>query len=215
MTTSKYFAHPSAIIDSPCNIGENSKIWHFVHICENATIGNNCILGQNVMIGSNITIGNNVKIQNNVSVYEGIVIEDDVFLGPSCVLTNISNPRSQIVRRNLYENILIKKGATIGANATITPNVTIGKYAFVAAGAVVTRNIPDYACFVGVPAKHYGWMSRHGHMLDFNEKFAECPESKWRYSISENVVKCDSYDEEKELLIPNKKAQFNYQYYKK
>src|SRR5262249_8187422 len=150
----------------PCAIGEGTKIWHFCHIMAHSRIGARCILGQNVLVSSDVTVGDNVKIQNNVSLYTGVEIEDDVFLGPSCVFTNVSNPRSQIVRRDRYEKTLVKRGATIGANATIVCGTTIGQYAFIAAGTVVTKDVPDYALMMGVPARQVGWMSRHGYRLD-------------------------------------------------
>jgi len=159
------YIHPTAIVDQPCAIGAGSKIWHFVHIGENAVIGRACILGQNVMIAPGVHIGSNVKIQNNVAVYSGVEIEDDVFLGPSCVLTNVSNPRSQVVRRGLYEKTLIRRGATVGANATIVSGVTLGRYCLIAAGSVVTHDVPDYALIVGVPGRQTRWVSRHGHPL--------------------------------------------------
>ena len=183
-----YFAHKSAYIDQPCTIGEGTRIWHFSHIMKDAKIGKGCNLGQNVMIAVSVQVGNNVKIQNNVAVYTGTVIEDDVFLGPSCVLTNVTNPRSQIARHNLYEKTVIRRGATIGANATIVCNLELGRYCFIAAGAVVTADVPDYALMVGVPSKQKGWMSRHGHRLanaDTNG-IMNCPESGYRYQIYEN-----------------------------
>ena len=151
--------HPTAIVDDGAVLGEDCRVWHWVHISAGARIGARCSFGQNVYVGNDVTIGDNVKIQNNVSVYEGTIIEDDVFLGPSCVLTNVTNPRSQVVRRSLYEGTLIRRGATVGANATIVCSVEIGRYAFVAAGAVVTGNVPDYALIVGVPGRQRGWMS--------------------------------------------------------
>lgn len=160
-----YYVHPSSYVDPPCEIGAGTKIWHFSHIMAHARIGKSCILGQNVHVASQVSIGDNVKIQNNVSLYTGAVIEDDVFLGPSCVFTNIVNPRSEIVRRHLYEVTRVGKGASIGANATIVCGITIGRYAFIAAGAVVTRDVPDYALLMGVPARPVGWMSRHGYRL--------------------------------------------------
>lgn len=197
-----YFVHASAFVDVPCKIGAGTKIWHGSHVMKGATIGENSILGQNVCIANNVKIGSNVKIQNNVSVYTGTEIEDDVFLGPSCVLTNITNPRSQIVRHALYEKTLIKRGATIGANATIVCGVTIGRYAFVAAGAVVAKDVPDYALMVGMPARQQGWMSRHGIKLPAPEKdgIMICPESKFRYKEeSKGVLRCLDCDEEKPL----------------
>jgi len=157
-----YYVHPTAVIDEPCSIGEGAKIWHFCHVMKGARIGERCVLGQNVFIANDVVIGNNVKIQNNVSVYSGVELEDDVFCGPSCVFTNVSNPRSQIVRHFMYERTLVRRGATIGANATIVCGVTIGRYAFIGAGAVVCRDVPDYALMLDVPARQKGWMSRHG-----------------------------------------------------
>ncbi len=160
-----YFKHESAYVDDGVEIGEGTKIWHFCHIQKGAKIGERCVLGQNVNVDGGTVIGNNVKIQNNVSVYSGVVIEDDAFLGPSCVLTNVSNPRSQINRHSLYEKTVIRRGATIGANATIVCGVTLGRYCFIAAGSVVTKDVPDYALMMGNPARQKGWMSRHGHIL--------------------------------------------------
>src|SRR5689334_18022785 len=153
-----YFAHPTAVIDLPCDIGDGTKIWHFVHVSAGSRIGARCVLGQNVMVANDVVIGNNVKIQNNVSVYTGTIIEDDVFLGPSCVLTNVTNPRSQVKRHSLYETTHLQQGCTIGANATVVCGVTIGRYAFVGAGSVVTKSVPDYALVVGNPARQVGWM---------------------------------------------------------
>jgi len=190
MSDSDYFVHESARVDTPCEIGSGTKIWHFSHVMAGVRIGHNCNLGQNVYIDADVEIGNRCKIQNNVSIYDGVTLEDDVFLGPSCVLTNITNPRSQVVRKKLYENTLIQKGATIGANATILCNLTIGRYAFIAAGAVVRDNVPDYALMLGVPARQRGWMSRHGHPLEFDDKgIATCPESKLRYELKNNQVR--------------------------
>jgi UDP-2-acetamido-3-amino-2,3-dideoxy-glucuronate N-acetyltransferase len=199
--SSKYQAHPSAVIDEPCSIGTGTRIWHFSHICEHAILGENCNLGQNVMIASGVHIGRNVKIQNNVSVYGGTTIEDDVFLGPSCVLTNISNPRSQVVRRGVYETTLIRRGATVGANATIVCGVTLGRYCLVAAGTVVTRNVPDYMLVVGVPARQRGWVSRHGHPLrQAHAGIYTCPESGLRYrEVEPGVLRCLDLDEEAPL----------------
>jgi len=160
-----YFAHQTACIDEPCKIGKGTKIWHFSHILKNAQIGENCRIGQNVSIANDVLIGNNVKIQNNVSVYTGTTIEDDVFLGPSCVLTNIKNPRSQINRHGFYEKTLIKCGATIGANATIVCGITIGCYAFIAAGAILTKDVPDYAMMIGTPARQIGWVDQSGKRI--------------------------------------------------
>ncbi len=180
---SPYFVHESAYVDLPCTIGSGSKIWHFSHVMPHAVIGRNCSLGQNVHVASKVMIGDNVKIQNNVSLYAGAVIEDDVFLGPSCVFTNIHNPRSEIVRRHLYEKTRVCRGATVGANATIVCGTTIGCYAFIAAGAVVTKNVPDYALIKGVPGRQTGWMSRHGQRLGKPDRqgIMTCSESGLRY----------------------------------
>ncbi len=197
-----YFVHESAYVDQPCTIGDGTKIWHFSHVMKNARIGRNCILGQNVHIANDVVLGDNVKIQNNVSVYTGCVIEDDVFLGPSCVLTNVTNPRSQIIRHDLYEKTLIRRGASIGANATLVCGNTIGKYAFIAAGAVVTRDVPDYALMIGTPARRAGWMSRHGFTLPApnQEGIMFCPESGWRYKeIDKDVLRCMDWPEDKSL----------------
>lgn len=196
-----YQAHPSAVVDQPCQIGAGTHIWHFSHICSGAELGENCNLGQNVMIGPDVMIGRNVKIQNNVSVYSGTVVEDDVFLGPSCVLTNVSNPRSQVVRRSLYEPTLIRRGASVGANATIVCGVTLGRYSFVAAGTVVTRDVPDYGFVVGVPGRLRGWVSRHGHPLrnPVNGIYT-CPESGLRYrETAPGVLRCLDLDEDAPL----------------
>lgn len=197
-----FFVHQAAFVDQPCRIGAGTKIWHGAHVMKGAEIGERCILGQNVCIGNDVKVGSNVKIQNNVSIYTGTEVEDDVFLGPSCVLTNITNPRAQIVRHALYEKTLIKRGATIGANATIVCGVTIGRYAFVAAGAVVAKDVPDYALMVGMPAKQQGWMSRHGIKLAAPDKngIMTCPESKFRYrEMQPGELRCLDLDEEKPL----------------
>jgi UDP-2-acetamido-3-amino-2,3-dideoxy-glucuronate N-acetyltransferase len=191
-----YFKHDSAIVDEPCEIGEGTKIWHFSHVQKGARIGKNCIFGQNCNVANDVVIGSNVKVQNNVSIYTGTTIEDDVFLGPSCVLTNVTNPRSQVNRHSLYEKTLLRRGCTIGANATVVCGVTIGRYAFIAAGAVVTKDVPDYALIAGVPGKPVGWMSRHGHRLWFNDQgIAFCPESRFGYVLVDGVVKCADLDE--------------------
>ncbi len=184
-----FFAHETAVIDPNCSIGDGTKIWHFSHIMNHSTIGLNCSIGQNVVISPEVKIGNRVKIQNNVSVYTGVICEDDVFLGPSAVFTNVINPRSAIARKDEYKPTLVKKGATIGANSTIVCGVIIGRFAFVGAGAVVTKNIPDYALVVGNPARQSGWMSEYGHKLKFNpEGLAVCPESKAQYLLEKGLV---------------------------
>jgi len=160
-----YTVHPSATIDEGCTIGDGTSIWHYSHVMRGAVIGSRCSLGQNVFVARDVRIGDNVKIQNNVSLYDGAVIEDDVFLGPSCVFTNVTNPRSQIVRRSMYEKTLVRRGASVGANSTIVCGSTVGRYAFIAAGAVVTKDVPDYALIIGVPGRIAGWMSRHGYRL--------------------------------------------------
>jgi len=198
----KYFAHESSYVDEPCEIGEGTKIWHFSHVMKNVHIGKRCILGQNVHIANDVVIGDNVKIQNNVSVYTGCILEDDVFLGPSCVLTNVTNPRSQIVRHHLYEETRIRRGSSIGANATIVCGITIGRYAFVAAGSVVTRDAPDYALMIGVPARRVGWMSRHGFRLSPPDETGVlvCPDSGWRYrEVEPGVLRCLDWPEDKPL----------------
>lgn len=184
-----YFAHETAVIDAGCTIGEDTKIWHFSHIMPNCKIGNGCNIGQNVVISPNVILGNNVKIQNNVSVYTGVICEDDVFLGPSMVFTNVINPRSAVNRRDAYLETVVKKGASIGANATIVCGNPIGEYAFIGAGAVVTKEVPAYALLVGNPAKQIGWMSTFGHRLTFNEDgLATCPESGEKYKLEDNKV---------------------------
>ena len=184
-----FFAHETAVIDPGCQIGEGTKIWHFSHIMSHCIIGQQCSIGQNVVISPEVTIGNRVKIQNNVSVYTGVICEDEVFLGPSAVFTNVINPRSAIIRKNEYKPTLVKKGATIGANATIVCGISIGKYAFVGAGAVVTKNIPDYALVIGNPARQTGWMSEYGHKLKFNaDGLAVCPESQDKYQLENGKV---------------------------
>ena len=186
---SSFFAHETAVIDANCQIGEGTKIWHFSHIMSDCTIGQHCSIGQNVVISPEVRIGDRVKIQNNVSVYTGVICEDDVFLGPSAVFTNVINPRSAIIRKNEYKPTLVQKGATIGANATIVCGITIGKYAFIGAGAVVTKNIPDYALVVGNPARQTGWMSEYGHKLKFNaDGLAVCPESREQYQLENGKV---------------------------
>lgn len=182
--------HSSSFIDEPCNIGKGTKIWHFSHIMSNCSIGESCNIGQNVVISPEVVLGNNVKIQNNVSIYTGVVCEDDVFLGPSMVFTNVINPRSAVNRKNQYAQTMVRKGATIGANATIVCGIEIGRYAFIGAGTVVTKSVKDYALVVGNPAKQTGWMSRFGHRLHFKENgIAECPESNERYQLIDGEVK--------------------------
>lgn len=185
-----YYAHPTALIDDGCTIGEGTKIWHFSHIMPGCTIGKACNIGQNVVISPDVVLGNNVKIQNNVSVYTGVTCDDDVFLGPSCVFTNVTNPRSGVNRRGQYDKTHVGKGASIGANATIVCGHDIGKYAFIGAGAVVTKTVPDYALVVGNPARQIGWMSEYGHRLEFNEEgIAVCEESNQEYELKDNSVK--------------------------
>ncbi|GIV33597.1 MAG: N-acetyltransferase [Chitinophagales bacterium] len=184
------FIHPSSYADEGCQIGEGTKVWHFCHIMPKARIGKNCSIGQNVFVANNVVIGNNVKIQNNVSLYEGVICEDDVFLGPSMVFTNVINPRSGVERKTEYRKTLIKRGASIGANATIICGVTLGEYCFIGAGAVVTRNVPAFALMTGVPAKITGWMSRHGHRLVFDHNnTAVCPATQEKYVLENNQVR--------------------------
>lgn len=184
-----YFKHESAYVDEGCAIGKGTKIWHFSHIMPNCTIGQNCNIGQNVVVSSDVILGSNVKIQNNVSVYTGVICEDDVFLGPSMVFTNVMNPRSGVNRRGQYSKTVVKKGASIGANATIVCGHDIGCYAFVGAGSVVTKNVADYALVVGNPARQTGWMSEYGHKLKFDANgIAVCDESKQKYQLKDNKV---------------------------
>lgn len=202
MSDQSYFAHPSAYIDQPCTIGAGSKIWHFCHIMVGAQIGERCNLGQNVFVASDVVIGSNVKIQNNVSIYTGVTLEDDVFCGPSCVFTNVVNPRSQVVRHSQYQSTLVRQGATIGANATIICGATIGRYAFIGAGAVVRGDVPDYSLMLGVPARRRGWMSRHGYRLVArnSEGYLVCPESGWRYQENSSTeLVCVDWPEEETL----------------
>jgi UDP-2-acetamido-3-amino-2,3-dideoxy-glucuronate N-acetyltransferase len=185
-----YFAHETAVIDDGCQIGKGTKIWHFSHIMSGCIIGERCNIGQNVVVSSGVILGQNVKVQNNVSIYTGVICEDDVFLGPSMVFTNITNPRSAIIRRDKYEKTLVEKGATIGANATIVCGNNIGKFAFIGAGSVVTKNVPSYALVFGNPARQTGWMSEYGHKLSFDKNgMAICPESKEKYILKNNLVK--------------------------
>ncbi len=185
----KYYAHDTAVIDEGCKIGADTKIWHFSHIMPNCEIGLKCNIGQNVVVSPDVKLGNNVKVQNNVSIYSGVICEDDVFLGPSMVFTNVTNPRSVVNRRGQYAKTTVKRGASIGANATIVCGHDIGEFAFIGAGAVVTKNILPYALVVGNPARQIGWMSEYGHRLEFDaEGFAICPESKSRYQLINNEV---------------------------
>ena len=202
MNEKSCFIHESSYVDEGAVIGAETKIWHFCHIQAGARIGSRCIFGQNCNVANDVIIGNNVKVQNNVSIYTGTTIEDDVFLGPSCVLTNVSNPRSQVVRHSLYEKTLIRRGATIGANATIVCGATVGRYAFIAAGAVVRGDVPDYALMMGVPARQRGWMSRHGHRLANPDAdgIMICSESGWRYrEVEPGVMRCLDWLEDEAL----------------
>ena len=184
-----YYAHPTAVIDEGCEIGTGAKIWHFSHIMPNCKIGSNCNIGQNVVISPEVVLGNNIKVQNNVSLYTGVICDDDVFLGPSCVFTNVTNPRSAVNRRAQYARTRVGQGASIGANATIVCGHDIGKFAFIGAGAVVTKTVPDYALVIGNPAKQSGWMSEFGHKLKFNEAGeATCPESGQYYVLANGQV---------------------------
>lgn len=185
-----YFAHPTAVIDEGCEIGTGTKIWHFSHIMPNCRIGENCNIGQNVVVSPEVVLGKNVKVQNNVSIYTGVTCEDDVFLGPSMVFTNVTNPRSAVNRKSQYASTRVGKGATIGANATIICGHNIGTYAFVGAGAVVTKDVRDYELVIGNPARHAGWMSEYGHKLKFGpDGTAQCPESGEKYSLTNGNVK--------------------------
>jgi len=185
----EYFAHETAVVDQPSEIGKGTKIWHFSHVMKDSVIGENCNIGQNCLISPDVKLGNMVKVQNNVSIYTGVICEDEVFLGPSMVFTNVTNPRSGVIRRDQYEKTLVKKGATIGANATIVCGHDIGRYAFIGAGAVVTKEVPDYALMVGNPARQIGWMSEYGHRLEFNDNGeAICQESNEMYQLKEGKV---------------------------
>ena len=193
-TLMAYTAHPTAIIDPGAQIGEDTRIWHWVHISAGARIGNACSFGQNVYVGNDVVIGNNVKVQNNVSIYDAVTLEDDVFCGPSMVFTNVYNPRSAVTRKNEYRATLIKKGATLGANCTIVCGVTVGEYAFVAAGAVINRDVKPYALMAGVPARQIGWMSQHGERLLIpveGEGTAVCPNTGKAYRLSAGVLECE------------------------
>lgn len=199
-TSYEYYAHPTAIIDPNATVGARTKVWHFSHVMGGAEVGEGCNLGQNVVVSPGVKLGRNVKVQNNVSIYTGATIEDDVFLGPSCVLTNVSNPRSQLNRRSLYEKTVIRRGATVGANATIVCGIELGRYCFIGAGAVVTKSVPDYALMLGAPAVQKGWMSRHGQRLKREGDYWVCPESKLRYlETPEKTLKCVDLDEHADL----------------
>ncbi len=184
----EYFVHPTAVVDDGCDIRDNVKIWHFCHIMPDCVIGDGCNIGQNCVIFPKVVLGRNVKLQNNVSVYTGVTCDDDVFLGPSCVFTNVINPRSAVNRRGQYSRTHVGRGATIGANATIVCGHDIGEYAFIGAGAVVTKNVLPYSLVTGNPARHTGWMSQHGHKLAFKDGLARCPESGWEYKLEEGRV---------------------------
>ncbi len=189
MSKKSYFIHETAVVDNGARIGNGTKVWHFSHLMPNCIIGENCSLGQNVYVASHVSLGNNVKVQNNVSIYEGVVCEDDVFLGPSMVFTNVINPRSAVIRKNEFKKTLVKKGATIGANATILCGIEIGEFAFIGAGAMVTKNVKAYALVTGNPATQTGWMSEAGHKLDFNSTgIAICIESNQQYKLENGAV---------------------------
>lgn len=208
-----YFVHESACVDEPCRIGKGTKIWHFCHIMRDAEIGEHCIFGQNVLVAGGVVIGNNVKVQNNVAIYAGVVIEDDVFLGPSCVLTNVANPRAQIVRHGLYEPTVLRRGATVGANATIVCGIELGRYCFIGAGAVVTRTVADYALMMGVPARQVGWAGRHGVPLPPPDATGVrvCPESGYRYrEIEPGVLRCLDLDEDAPLPQEQRTGKISY-----
>ena len=186
----EFFAHETAVVDSPCEIGKGTKIWHFSHVMPNSTMGENCNIGQNVVVSPDVVLGKNVKVQNNVSLYTGVVCEDDVFIGPSVVFTNISNPRSAVIRRDQYLKTLIEKGASIGANATVICGNKIGQYALIGAGAVVTKNVLPHALVVGNPARQIGWVGEYGHRLEFQTNgTALCPESGQEYQLKDNEVR--------------------------
>jgi UDP-2-acetamido-3-amino-2,3-dideoxy-glucuronate N-acetyltransferase len=186
----QFFAHESAIIDEGCKIGAGTKIWHFSHIMKDCEIGEHCNIGQNVVVSPGVILGKNVKVQNNVSIYTGVICEDDVFLGPSMVFTNIKNPRSAIIRKDQYSRTLVKKGASIGANATIVCGITLGEFAFIGAGAVVVKDVPPYALILGNPGRRVGWMSEFGHRLEFDgEGIAVCPESGEKYVLMDGIVR--------------------------
>ena len=215
---SEYFVHKSSFVDEGAQIGKGTKVWHFSHVSKGAKIGENCSFGQNVFVADGVMIGNNVKIQNNVSIYAGVTVEDDVFLGPSCVLTNVTNPRSQVSRKDIYEKTLIRRGATIGANATIVCGIELGAYCFIAAGSVVTKAVADYALIVGSPGKQVGWMSRHGHKLGRADSDGEfiCPESGYRYKVNKDgALRCLDVNEDAELPADKSVGQKTYNEFKK
>lgn len=199
--TETFYVHPSSYVDDPCEIGAGTKIWHFSHVMKDSRIGHDCVIGQNVLVASGVVVGNNVKIQNNVSLYTGVELEDDVFCGPSCVFTNVTNPRSQIRRQDEYKRTLVRRGATIGANATIVCGITLGRYSFIAAGAVVRLDVPDYALMAGVPATQKGWSSRHGHRLTERNSTGDlvCPQSGWRYHEANGNLRCLDWPEDRAL----------------
>jgi UDP-2-acetamido-3-amino-2,3-dideoxy-glucuronate N-acetyltransferase len=215
-----YKAHPRAIIDHPCEIGDGTRIWHFSHICRGARIGQNCVFGQNTMVASGVQIGNNVKVQNNVAIYTGTLIEDDVFLGPSCVLTNVTNPRAQVNRHSLYEMTLLRRGVTVGANATIVCGIILGRYCFISAGAVVVKDVPDYALIAGVPGRQKGWMSRHGHILKPDTGgYCRCPETHFGYRVERDEkgherMRCLDLDEEAPLPPEFREGKVTYDEFK-
>lgn len=212
-----YFVHPTAVVDDGCTIGPGTKIWHFAHILKGAEIGAGCIFGQNAHVAGGVKIGDRVKVQNNVSIYTGTIIEDDVFLGPSCVLTNVTNPRSEVNRHALYEPTVIRRGATVGANATLVCGIELGRYSFIGAGAVVARSVPDYALVMGNPARQVGWMSRHGHRLQEPDAdgIMRCPESGYRYKeAAPGVLRCLDLDEEEDLPAELRKGTRTYDEYK-
>jgi UDP-2-acetamido-3-amino-2,3-dideoxy-glucuronate N-acetyltransferase len=199
--TPSVYVHPSAVVHELAVLGQGTKVWHFSHVMSGAQIGERCTFGQNCHVANGVIIGNNVKVQNNVSIYSGTTIEDDVFLGPSCVLTNVTNPRSEVNRHALYEKTIIRRGATVGANATIICGIELGMYSFTGAGAVVAKNVPDYALMLGNPASQAGWMSRHGHRLyPDKDGLMLCPESGFRYrEVQPGIVRCLDLDENSPL----------------
>lgn len=208
--------HESTYIDNPVTIGKGTSIWHFCHISKEVKIGEKCVFGQNVFVANNVKIGNRVKVQNNVAIYTGCVLEDEVFLGPSCVLTNVTNPRSQVNRHSLYEPTLFRRGCTVGANATIVCGITLGRYAFIGAGTVVTKDVPDYALILGNPGKQKGWMSRHGHLLkDTDENgVMTCPESGFKYQLEGDKLRCLDLDEDEPLPDNLSKGEQTYDEFK-